>query len=113
MTRRQDLTVGVNLLWCLPGAVGGSEEYLVRQLTGLREAAPEIRARLFVLPGFAAAHRELTARQELVVASLDARRRSRRDRHRGDVAARPAWTASTSSTTAAAPCRPGRRDRSC
>ena len=73
-----DLTVGVNLLWCLPGGVGGSEEYLVRQLTGLRDAAPEIRARLFVLPGFAAAHRELAARHELVVASLDARRRSRR-----------------------------------
>ena len=50
----------------------------MRQLTGLRDAAPEIRARLFVLPGFAAAHRELAARHELVVASLDARRRSRR-----------------------------------
>ncbi|MET0458697.1 MAG: glycosyltransferase family 1 protein [Ilumatobacteraceae bacterium] len=78
MTAPREMTVGVNLLWCLPGAVGGSEEYLVRQLTGLREVAPEIRARLFVVPGFAAAHRELTARQELVVASLDARRRSRR-----------------------------------
>ncbi len=74
----RDLAVGVNLLWCLPGGVGGSEEYLVRQLTGLRDVAPEIRARLFVLPGFAAAHRELAARHELVVASLDARRRSRR-----------------------------------
>ena len=31
-----------------------------------------------MLPGFAAAHRELAARHELVVASLDARRRSRR-----------------------------------
>lgn len=72
------LTVGVNLLWCLPGAVGGSEEYLVRQLTGLREAAPDIRAKLFVLPGFAAAHRTLAADHELVIASLDARRRSRR-----------------------------------
>ena len=61
-----------------PAASAGSEEYLVRQLTGLRDAAPEIRARLFVLPGFAAAHRELAARHELVVASLDARRRSRR-----------------------------------
>lgn len=73
------LTVGVNLLWCLPGEVGGSEEYLVRQLCGLAEAGcPDIAARLFVLPGFAAAHRELAARYELVVASLDARRRSRR-----------------------------------
>ncbi len=68
----------VNLLWCLPGAVGGSEEYLARQLVGLHEAAPEVHAKLFVLPGFAAAHRDLAAQHELVVASLDARRRSRR-----------------------------------
>ncbi len=72
------LRVGVNLLWCLPGGVGGSEEYLVRQLTGLRDVAPEIDATLFVVPGFAAAHRELAARHQLVVSSLDARRRSRR-----------------------------------
>ena len=72
------LTVGVNLLWCLPGAVGGSEEYLVRQLRGLHDAAPEIKATLFVLPGFAAAHRDVTAPHHVVVASLDARRRSRR-----------------------------------
>jgi alpha-1,3-rhamnosyl/mannosyltransferase len=70
------LTVGVNLLWCLPGEVGGSEEYLARQLAGLHDAAPEIAARLFVLPGFAGAHRDVAARHELVVASLDARRRS-------------------------------------
>jgi alpha-1,3-rhamnosyl/mannosyltransferase len=70
--------VGVNLLWCLPGEVGGSEEYLARQLAGLHDAAPEIVTRLFVLPGYAAAHRDVAARHELVVASLDARRRSRR-----------------------------------
>jgi alpha-1,3-rhamnosyl/mannosyltransferase len=70
------LTVGVNLLWCLPGEVGGSEEYLARQLAGLHDVAPEIAARLFVLPGFAGAHRDVAARHELVVASLDARRRS-------------------------------------
>jgi len=73
-----ELTAGVNLLWCLPGEVGGSEEYLVRQLTGLHEAAPDVRARLAVLPGFAAAHPQVAADHELVVASLDARRRSRR-----------------------------------
>ena len=58
--------------------VGGSEEYLARQLVGLHDVAPEIHATVFVLPGFAAAHREVAARHELVVASLDARRRSRR-----------------------------------
>jgi glycosyltransferase involved in cell wall biosynthesis len=70
-----ELVVGVNLLWCLPGEVGGSEEYLARQLVGLHEAEPGITTRLFVLPGFAAAHRDVAARHELVVASLDARRR--------------------------------------
>ncbi len=72
------MRVGVNLLWCLPGEVGGSEEYLVRQLTGLHEVAPEIHTTLAVLPGFAAAHPEVAAGHELVVGSLDARRRSRR-----------------------------------
>ncbi len=72
------LRVGVNLLWCVPGEVGGSEEYLARQLLGLRVAAPLVDATLFVVPGFAAAHPELAARHQLVVSSLDARRRSRR-----------------------------------
>ncbi len=72
------LRVGVNLLWCLPGGVGGSEEYLARQLIGLRDVAPEIDATLFVVPGYAAAHRDVAARHPLVVSSLDARRRSRR-----------------------------------
>jgi glycosyltransferase involved in cell wall biosynthesis len=72
------LRVGVNLLWCLPGAVGGSEEYLVRQLSGLHDVAPDVDATLFVVPGFAAAHPDLAARHELVISSLDARRRSRR-----------------------------------
>jgi glycosyltransferase involved in cell wall biosynthesis len=72
------IAVGVNLLWCLPGQVGGSEEYLARQLVGLHDVAPEVSARLYVLPGFAAAHGDVAARHELVVASLDARRRSRR-----------------------------------
>ena len=61
-----------------PGEVGGSEEYLVRQLTGLHDVAPEIHTTLAVLPGFAAAHPEVAAGHELVVGSLDARRRSRR-----------------------------------
>ena len=74
----EPLRVGVNLLWCLPGAVGGSEEYLVRQLHGLHAVAPEIDATLFVVPGFAGAHPDLAARHELVISSLDARRRSRR-----------------------------------
>jgi alpha-1,3-rhamnosyl/mannosyltransferase len=46
----------VNLLWCRPGAVGGSEEYLARQLTGLRAVAPHLALRLVVPPDFADAH---------------------------------------------------------
>ena len=60
------LRVGVNLLWCRPGRVGGSEEYLARQLVGLAAVAPEVTARLLVPPGFAAAHPELAGRFELV-----------------------------------------------
>jgi len=72
------MRVGVNLLWCVPGEVGGSEEYLARQLLGLHTVAPEIDTTLFVVPGFAAAHPEVAASHHLVVSSLDARRRSRR-----------------------------------
>ena len=36
--------VAVNLLWCSPGEVGGSEEYLVRQLAGLARARQRRRA---------------------------------------------------------------------
>ena len=79
------LRVGVNLLWCLPGAVGGSEEYLARQLDGLADVAPEIDATLFVVPGYAAAHPDVTARHPLVVADVDARRRGRR------IVAEAAW----------------------
>ena len=32
----------VNMLWCVPGKVGGSEEYLVRQLLGLAEQPGEV-----------------------------------------------------------------------
>ena len=30
--------VAVNLMWCRPGGVGGSEEYLCRQMLGLPES---------------------------------------------------------------------------
>ena len=56
----------VNLLWVRQGMVGGSEEYLVRQLTGLRIAdRGDIELRLAVPPGLVAAHPELAAVGEL------------------------------------------------
>ena len=56
----------VNLLWCLPGGVGGSEEYLARQLVGLADVAPDVRPRLFVPPGYGAAHPELAGLEQVV-----------------------------------------------
>ena len=53
----------VNMLWCVPGKVGGSEEYLVRQLLGLAEAHEGSSYRITVAGarGLAATHPELTA----------------------------------------------------
>jgi glycosyltransferase involved in cell wall biosynthesis len=78
-------TVGVNLLWCLPGQVGGSEQYLTRSLLDVVDHGPDLEPVLFVLPGFAAAHPELAGRHELVVAPISGRHRSIR------VAAERTW----------------------
>jgi len=70
------LTVGVNLLWCRPGEVGGSEEYLARQLAGLAElGATDVEVVLFVLPAYPSAHRDLAGRFTMVRAPTDGRRR--------------------------------------
>lgn len=70
--------VAVNLLWCRPGKVGGSEDYLVRQLLGLSEIAAPFAPTLFVLPGLAAAHPELAALYPLVAAPISGANRVRR-----------------------------------
>ena len=56
-----DLDVTVNLLWLAPGRVGGSEQYLVRQLAGL-PAGIGIAPRLMVQRPFVAAHGDLASR---------------------------------------------------
>ena len=49
--------VAVNMLWCVPGQVGGSEQYLVRQLLGLQQAAPsEFAVNVYAPLGMVAAH---------------------------------------------------------
>jgi glycosyltransferase involved in cell wall biosynthesis len=53
--------VGVNLLWCRPGRVGGSEEYTTRLLGAVRAVDPSIDLTLFASRAFAAAHPTLTA----------------------------------------------------
>lgn len=68
--------VAVNLTWCIPGEVGGSEEYLCRQLLGLPETDFELE--IFAPRGFAQAHPELGARYPIVEMPHAARRRGRR-----------------------------------
>lgn len=46
------MRIAMNLLWCRPG-VGGSEEYLVRQLDGLRENGHPVDVEVFAPRGFA------------------------------------------------------------
>jgi alpha-1,3-rhamnosyl/mannosyltransferase len=75
---RQSIRVSVNLLWCVPGAVGGSEQYLARQLLGLREVRPLDDLTLHCLPGFAAAHPELASRATIDEAPITGENRSRR-----------------------------------
>lgn len=48
----------MNLLWCVPG-VGGSEEYLVRQLLGLSEIEHDFIVEVFAPKGFSERHPEI------------------------------------------------------
>jgi glycosyltransferase involved in cell wall biosynthesis len=73
-----DPAIAVNLLWCIPGDVGGSEEYLVRQLLGLADAPPQFRLTLYVVDGFAKSHPTLTEMFPTVVAPFDGASRARR-----------------------------------
>jgi len=52
--------VAVNLLWCQPGRVGGSEQYLARQLAGLASTGPlTFDVAVYAPRGYATAHPEL------------------------------------------------------
>ena len=82
------LRVGVNLLWLVPGVVGGSEEYTTRLLRGLAEdLPPDLHVTLFALGSFAEAHPDLVAAYPTVTTRLDGRRKSER------VAAEATWLA--------------------
>lgn len=72
-------SVLVNMLWCVPGRVGGSEEYLVRQLLGLGELPePRWQPTVAVARGLADAHPELVAAATVVEPSFDSSSRVRR-----------------------------------
>ena len=63
------LKVGVNLLWLRSGQVGGSQEYLIRQLLGLKMCNQQnFAVTLFVQPGFGKNHPELAAIYEYIEA---------------------------------------------
>jgi glycosyltransferase involved in cell wall biosynthesis len=74
--RRQDIRephghVGVNLLWLVPGVVGGSESYIVRLLRAVADAPPaDLRITLFLNGRGAAEHKDLRAAFPTVVAPV-------------------------------------------
>jgi glycosyltransferase involved in cell wall biosynthesis len=75
---RPPVRVAVNLLWCVPGGVGGSEQYLVRQLLGLGSQPSPFEPTLYCLPSFADAHPELAALYPMVAATISGTSRPRR-----------------------------------
>jgi glycosyltransferase involved in cell wall biosynthesis len=80
--------VGVNLLWLVPGVVGGSEEYTTRTLDGVIQRQPDdLELVLFALRPFVDAHPELTERLQTVTLPLAGRDKSIR------VAAESSWLA--------------------
>jgi alpha-1,3-rhamnosyl/mannosyltransferase len=73
------ISVLVNLLWLVPGVVGGSEESVTDALRAVVAAAPaDLRLRLAVLPSFSDAHPDLAEALPLEVAPVDGSRKSLR-----------------------------------
>ncbi|CAN5166602.1 glycosyltransferase family 1 protein [soil metagenome] len=62
--------VGLNLVWMVPGTVGGSESYLTRLLNGLAERSSELDFTAFALPSFADAHPTLCRAFRVVYAPV-------------------------------------------
>jgi alpha-1,3-rhamnosyl/mannosyltransferase len=76
---RSPSTVLVNLLWLVPGVVGGSEESVTDALRAVVAAAPsDLRLRLAVLEPFLDAHPDLVAALPTEVAPLDGADKARR-----------------------------------
>ena len=94
------IRVGVNLLWLVPGEVGGSEEYTVRLLRALADLAPaDLEVELLVNRRFAQTHPELTGAFSTRVAPIDG------SSNRAGSPVRSAAIDSRSCTTPAARCR--------
>jgi alpha-1,3-rhamnosyl/mannosyltransferase len=78
MTGATTPEVAVNALWCVPGQVGGSEEYTARQLLGLADIDAPYQVTTYAPAGWVAAHPDVAARLPVVEASIDGRSRPRR-----------------------------------
>ena len=76
--RPSQVDVAVNLLWCVPGDVGGSEQYLVRQLLGLASHPTPFVPTLYCLASFVDAHPELAALYRMQAAAISGTSRPRR-----------------------------------
>ena len=71
MTSSLRRRVGVNLLWLVPGEVGGSEEYTVRLLSALADlGSVDVDVILYVNKRFSSAHPEIASRFTTVVAPV-------------------------------------------
>ena len=71
--------IGVDLLWLVPGDVGGSEEYAVRTLLAYAAHGPaDLRPVVHLSTATAEAHPELGAALDLDVCPVDNRNRGRR-----------------------------------
>jgi len=67
--------IAVNMLWCVPGRVGGSEEYFVRQLLGLKEIAAPFDITVFAPRGFGNAHPQVAQSFPVVESTHSCERR--------------------------------------
>lgn len=70
--------VGLNLVWMVPGTVGGSESYLTRLLNGLAERSSELDYTVFALPSFADAYPTLGRTFRVVYAPVSGGRKALR-----------------------------------
>jgi glycosyltransferase involved in cell wall biosynthesis len=68
--------VGINLLWMVPGEVGGSETYMSRLLSGLAERSTAFDYTIFAVPQFADAHPELAKTFKMAYAPVTGQWRS-------------------------------------
>jgi alpha-1,3-rhamnosyl/mannosyltransferase len=64
--------IGVNLLWLVPGEVGGSEEYTIGLLRALRQLnVDQLEVVLYVNRRFARAHRDICSSYRTMVAPIE------------------------------------------